>query len=170
MVADLLLACAAVTLGLTVLDVLLGDARQKTLSFWFTRQWSRLDDLKSRDLFRLQTVLPISLGFACLLGILAIVLDTVLDIFKGFYFMTWLFGWRTTDEIIVGYLSWTLVAGCVLASAALPLVPAVLLWLAQTSVAVLEFVVRRIAEYPKGPVVALSVLVAAIGAMLKGLT
>ncbi|TKV80084.1 hypothetical protein FDV58_17690 [Bradyrhizobium elkanii] len=180
----MLLSAAAVVL--TSLSVLLSDAQQRALALWNIRAWSFLDECRAATLATrfakvmredspvltaLMTVVmllagAISVGvFFCFFAVSsAAALGGILLAYDG----------RALDDKDIQLIAlYAVTAGVSLVglftgmkgflfSAAMIAVAALLFPLSA-----IEFVARRVAEYEKGPLVALGVLVAATIAFLK---
>jgi len=170
MIADALLILAALGLSLSALDVLLGEAGQKSVSSWLTAQWSRLDDLKARYPLKARQIQEMLLIFFIGIFGLYFVLDTALDVFRSWDFLHYLLGYRNDDEMYVNFMFYYKILIVALLLACLPMLPFVFIWIAQATLALTEFLLRRLAEYSKGPIIALSVIVGAVAALLKALS
>jgi hypothetical protein len=183
-----LMLLSALTFCLTSLGILLSDAQQRALALWNIRAWSTLDGYRQALIssrigkilkeeppadtalmtFSMFAIGLISAGFfacstifsaaACLGGLLLAYDGRPLDD-KDFQLIA-LYGAMagvSLTGLIVGAKGFLL-------SAALMIVAMSLLPLSA-----IEFVARRIAEYDKGPLVTLGVLVAAVLAFFKAL-
>ncbi len=173
---------------LIILSILLSESQQRCIADWNVRAWATLDEfqgcLGTKRLFKmvledsppttaLATIgcfvgglcgmstfgIVFALGLSALLGGILINVDAA-SLEPRVALLLWLYG-SIVLVALVGLLKSILISGLSVAAAIAACVLIILL--------IAEFVVRRLAEYQKGPLIALSLLVAAAASFLKAL-
>jgi hypothetical protein len=174
-----LMIFSSVLVGLTpLLDLLISDTQKLRLSDATFSFWNWVDDSKTgirerlsrRPTLKQVVTTVIRLLMLIIVGMVFVFIDAfLLPLFASYVVLHtamtisgWLIlavgGLLMLLGILPMYVLWYVVAMVIFLFVILPIV------------ASLELVVRRIAEYPKGPVLAISVVCGALGALLKVVT
>jgi hypothetical protein len=188
MLSNILISLGVAGSCLIALSVLLNDSQQRHVADWNVRIWATLDELqcylRTKSLFKLVledsphvtalcTAGCFVIGFVSV-GISGVLFTLALGAFIGGILVNWggghlepriasllfLYAAIAVTSLSAAWTSlkmWCLSIGAIIAICIiLPLI-------------IVEFVVRRIAEHQKGPILALSILVGAASALLKAI-
>jgi hypothetical protein len=173
-IPNFLIFLAAIGLGLAAFDVLLGEQNKASFLDWLTRAWNYLDNLKRKISWRNTAVQEIFIMLLVVVITLSFFYFLTIDNIQGIRLLIVLWGYwggRVSDaeleQYMLSYSHFGIIATCILIAPFV--VPMLAVLVAQTVLWIVELFVRRITEYPKGPVIALSLLLAALAALVKQL-
>ena len=173
MIANFLFFTAATGLILTLLDVFLGESGTKSLLNALTRAWDYLDSLKRKGIWNrpsIKRLVETCTAISVFLVVLYIVLEnTVFDLGMAVSAGGYWLGWISEDHFGRAVKIYWYVTASFVGLALVPLLPLLAIALAQFGLWTCELIIRRLAEYPKGPLIALSVVLAALGVLLKAI-
>jgi hypothetical protein len=180
MITDVVLICSVGTFCLALLDLLLSDGQKAKIGHWATKAWDFLDAVKRwlsrsprvregrRSIVRhlVGNLLYLLVALLVAAPLFWAFWPTVAD---GTYGTIWDHGPNSWVEIL-GFACFTVL--CIFFEAFLAFfgwgLLAALYCLSLGLFLFIELILRRIAEHPKGPIIAASAGLAALAAVLKG--
>jgi len=186
MVSNSLILLSTTAFCLTALSVLLSESQQRRIIDWNVRVWAAIDGfreyLKTKRLFKMvleESVPSTALGtVACFVGGLVGVSISAVFVLLGTSALLGAISYHqdsTSVEPRSALLLW--LYGAIALTALFGLFQSIFMWLLSVgaviaactlvSLLIIEFLLRRLAEHAKGPIIALGLLAAATISLLK---